>query len=54
LTYGKENNLKEWQKSDEITKSIEQAAANKVVNINAAVTEENITDKILQISVTMQ
>ncbi|AAM03952.1 C39 family peptidase [Methanosarcina acetivorans] len=43
LTYGKENNLKEWQKSDEITKSIEQAAANKGVNINAAVTEENIT-----------
>ncbi|WP_327036754.1 C39 family peptidase, partial [Methanosarcina mazei] len=42
LTNGKENNLKEWQKSDELAKSIEQAAANKGVNINAAVTEENI------------
>ncbi|AKB36632.1 GTPases - Sulfate adenylate transferase subunit 1 [Methanosarcina siciliae C2J] len=42
LTYGKENNLKEWQKSDELAKSIEQAAANKGININAAVTEENI------------
>lgn len=42
LAYGKENNLKEWQKSDELAKSIEQAAANKGVNINAAVTEENI------------
>ncbi|KKG16107.1 hypothetical protein EO98_13425, partial [Methanosarcina sp. 2.H.T.1A.6] len=42
LTYGKENNLKEWQKSDELAKFIEQAAANKGVNINATVTEENI------------
>lgn len=42
LTNGKENNLKEWQKSDELAKSIEQAAANKGVNINAAVTGENI------------
>lgn len=42
LTNGKENNLKEWQKSDELAKSIEQTAANKGVNINAAVTEENI------------
>ncbi len=42
LAYGKENNLKEWQKSDELAKSIEQVAANKGVNINAAVTEENI------------
>ena len=42
LKSGKENNLKEWQKSDQFTKSIEQAAANKGVNINAAVTEENI------------
>jgi len=38
----KENNLKEWQKSDQLTKYIEEAAANKGVNINAAVTEENI------------
>jgi len=42
LTNGKDNNLKEWQKSDQLTKSIEQAAANKGVNINAAITEENI------------
>ena len=42
LTNGKENNLKEWQKSDELAKSIEQAAVNKGVSINAAVTEENI------------
>ncbi|AKB29675.1 GTPases - Sulfate adenylate transferase subunit 1 [Methanosarcina siciliae T4/M] len=39
---GVEENLKEWEKSDQLTKSIEQAAANKGVNINAAVTEENI------------
>jgi len=37
-----EENLKEWEKSDQLTKSIEQAATNKGVNINAAVTEENI------------
>jgi hypothetical protein len=42
LKSGKENNLKEWQKSDQLTKSIEQAAANKGVNINMATTEENI------------
>lgn len=42
LTNGKKNNLKEWQKSDELAKSIEQAAANKGVNINAAITGENI------------
>lgn len=42
LKNGKDNNLKEWQKSDQLTKSIEQAAANKGVNINVAVTEENI------------
>jgi hypothetical protein len=42
LKSGKENNLKEWQKSDERAKSIEKAAANKGVNINTAVTEENI------------
>ncbi|WP_440947534.1 C39 family peptidase [Methanosarcina sp. T3] len=42
LAYGKENNLKEWQKSDELAKSIELAAANKGININAAVTGENI------------
>lgn len=42
LTNGKENNLKEWKKSDELAKSIEQAAANSGVNINATVTEENI------------
>jgi hypothetical protein len=37
-----ENNLQEWQKSDERAKSIEKAAANKGVNINTAVTEKNI------------
>jgi hypothetical protein len=37
-----EENLKEWEKSDQLTKSIEQAATNKGVNINAAITEENI------------
>jgi hypothetical protein len=42
LENGVEENLKEWEKSDQLTKSIEQAAANKGVNINAAVTEENI------------
>jgi len=42
LKSGKENNLQEWQKSDERAKYIEKAAANKGVNINTAVTEENI------------
>jgi hypothetical protein len=42
LENGVEENLKEWEKSDQLTKSIEQAAANKGVNINAAVTEETI------------
>ncbi len=42
LKFGNENNLKEWEKSDNITKSIKKAAANKGVNINATVTEENI------------
>jgi len=42
LKYGKENNLKEWQKSDQFAKSIEKAAANKAVNINVAVTEKNM------------
>ncbi|MDW5549660.1 C39 family peptidase [Methanosarcina sp.] len=42
LKYGKENNLKEWQKSDQFAKSIEKAAANKAININVAVTEKNM------------
>ncbi len=42
LENGVEENLKEWQKSDQLANSIEQAAANKGVNINAVVTEENI------------
>ncbi|WP_235284301.1 GTPase - sulfate adenylate transferase subunit 1 [Methanosarcina sp. 1.H.A.2.2] len=42
LKNGIENNLKHWQKSDELVKSIEQAAATKGVSINAAVTEEKI------------
>ena len=42
LKNGVEENLKEWEKSDRLTKSIEQAAANKGFNINATVTEENI------------
>lgn len=37
-----DENLKDWQKSDELTKSIEKAAVNKGVNISVAVTEENI------------
>jgi hypothetical protein len=42
LENGVDENLKEWDISDQLTKSIEQAATNKGVNINAAVTEENI------------
>jgi len=42
LTNGKDNNLKEWQKSDQLTKSIEQTAFNNGVNINAVVSKENI------------
>ncbi|MDR7665492.1 C39 family peptidase [Methanosarcina sp. Z-7115] len=42
LKSGVEENLKEWQKSDRLTKTVEQAAANKGVDINVAVTEENI------------
>jgi len=42
LENGVEENLKEWEKSDQFTKSIEQAAANKGVDINVAVTEENM------------
>ncbi len=42
LENGVEENLKEWQKSDKFTKSIEQAATNKGVNISVAVTEEDI------------
>ncbi|MCC4770895.1 sulfate adenylate transferase [Methanosarcina sp. DH2] len=42
LKNGIDNNLRHWQKSDELVKSIEQAAATKGVSINAAVTEENI------------
>ncbi|KKG07811.1 C39 family peptidase [Methanosarcina sp. 2.H.A.1B.4] len=37
-----DQNLVEWQKSDELTKSIEQAATNNGVNINLPVTEENV------------
>ena len=42
LKNGIDNNLRHWQKSDELAKSIEQTAVNKGVSINAAVTEENI------------
>jgi hypothetical protein len=42
LANGKDNNLKEWQDSEQLAKTIEQAAANEGVNINTAVTEENI------------
>ncbi|MDD3318105.1 MAG: C39 family peptidase [Methanosarcina sp.] len=42
LKNGVEGNLKEWEKSDQFTKSIEQAAVNKGVNISEAVTEENM------------
>lgn len=37
-----DENLKKWQNSDDLTKSLEQAATDKGVNINAPVTEENI------------
>ncbi|WP_245860062.1 hypothetical protein [Methanosarcina spelaei] len=37
-----DENLKKWQNSDELTKSIEQAASNNGININLPVTEENI------------
>lgn len=37
-----DENLIKWQKSNELTKSIEQAATNKGVNINLPVTEEDI------------
>jgi hypothetical protein len=42
LKNGIDKNLKNWQVSDNLTKSIEQAATNKGVNINMAVTKENI------------
>ncbi len=42
LKNGIDENLNEWQKSDQLTKSIEQAATNKGVNINVAVTEEDM------------
>ena len=42
LKNGIDKNLKNWQESDNLTKSIEQAATNKGVNINVAVTEDNI------------
>lgn len=41
LKNGKENNLNECQKSDQLTKYIERAAAFKGVNISVAVTEQN-------------
>ncbi|HEY3362512.1 MAG TPA: C39 family peptidase [Methanosarcina sp.] len=37
-----DENLNKWQSSDELTKSIEQAATNQGVNIDLPVTEENI------------
>ena len=37
-----DENLKKWQNSDELTKSLEQAATDKGVNINVPTTEENI------------
>jgi hypothetical protein len=37
-----DENLKKWQNSDELTKSIEQTATDKGVNINVPATEENI------------
>ena len=49
---GKEKNLKECQKSDQLTKSIERAAANKGVNISVAVAEENIKKLSADASIT--
>lgn len=42
LKNGIDENLKEWQKSDQLTKSVEQTATNKGVNINVPVTAENM------------
>ena len=42
LKKGINANLKEWQESDQLTKSVEQEATNTGININAAVTEENM------------
>lgn len=42
LKNGKENNLKDWEKSANLTKSIEAAVANKGVNINEEVTGDNL------------
>lgn len=42
LKNGIDENLKDWQKSDQLTKSVEQTAINNGVNIYVAVTEEKI------------
>lgn len=42
LKNGVEENLKEWEKCENYTKSVEQAAVNKGINISTVVTEENI------------
>jgi hypothetical protein len=43
LKNGMDNNLKDWDKSDQLTNSIEKAAANKRINLNSAVTKENMS-----------
>lgn len=48
-----DENLKKWQNSDELTKSIEQAASNSGININLPVTEENIK-KLRNTTITSQ
>jgi hypothetical protein len=39
-----DENLKNWQNSDELTISIEQALTNKKININTSVTKENMKE----------
>lgn len=42
LKNGMDKNLIDWQESDQITKSVEQEATNKGINISVPITEENM------------
>ncbi|KKH28486.1 C39 family peptidase [Methanosarcina mazei] len=42
LKNGVEEHLKEWQESDQLTKSVEQEATNNGINISVPITEENM------------
>jgi hypothetical protein len=48
-----DENLKKWQNSDELVKSIKQAASNNGINIDLPVTEENI-EKLRNTTITSQ